>query len=182
MSDCLQPHGLYSPWNSPGHYTGVGSHSFLQGIFPTQRLNPGLPYCRWIVYCLSHGEAQEYQSGQPIPSPGDLPNPGIEPESCALQVDSLPTELSGKQPSRSVLLRLKLHMANSPPSLSPRPALHVRMSSVSSAAMQHTTFSRDAYWIVLEIKLIFHVFSKSNLYPLHSCTVVSRGLSTAIQL
>ena len=36
MSDSLQPHGLYSPWNSPGQNTGVGSLSLLQGIFPTQ--------------------------------------------------------------------------------------------------------------------------------------------------
>ena len=36
MSDSLGPHGLYSPWNSPGQNTGVGSHSLLQGIFPTQ--------------------------------------------------------------------------------------------------------------------------------------------------
>ena len=38
----------------------------------------------------------EYWSGWPIPSPGDLPNPGIELGSPALQADSLPTELSGK--------------------------------------------------------------------------------------
>ena len=38
-------------------------------------------------------EAQEYRSGQPIPSLVDLPDPGIEPESPALQADSLPTEL-----------------------------------------------------------------------------------------
>ena len=31
MSNSLQPHGLYSPWNSPGQNTGVGSFSFLQG-------------------------------------------------------------------------------------------------------------------------------------------------------
>ena len=31
MSDSLQPHGLYSPWNSPGQNTGVGCHSLLQG-------------------------------------------------------------------------------------------------------------------------------------------------------
>ena len=41
-------------------------------------------------------EAQEYWSGLPIPSQGDLPDPGIELGSSALQVDSLPTELSGK--------------------------------------------------------------------------------------
>ena len=42
---------------------------------------------------------QEYWSGLPFPSPGDLPDPGIEPMSPvspALQVDSLPTESSGK--------------------------------------------------------------------------------------
>ena len=38
----------------------------------------------------------EYWSGQPFPSPGHLPNPGIKPGSPALQVDSLPNELSGK--------------------------------------------------------------------------------------
>ena len=41
-------------------------------------------------------EAQEYWRGQPIPSSADLPHPGIEPGSPALQVDSLPTDLSGK--------------------------------------------------------------------------------------
>ena len=41
-------------------------------------------------------EAQEYWSGYPILSPADLLNPGIKPGSPALQVDSLPTELSGK--------------------------------------------------------------------------------------
>ena len=35
-SDSLRPHGLYSPWNFPDQNTGVGSLSFLQGIFPTQ--------------------------------------------------------------------------------------------------------------------------------------------------
>ena len=43
VSDSLQPQGLYSPWNSPGQNTGVGNFSLLQGIFPTQGLNPGLP-------------------------------------------------------------------------------------------------------------------------------------------
>ena len=48
------PHGLYSPWNSPGQNTGVGSLSLLQGIFRTQGSNPGLPHCRQILYQLSH--------------------------------------------------------------------------------------------------------------------------------
>ena len=54
MSDSLRPHGLYSPWNSSGQNTGVGSLSLLQGIFPTQGSNPGLLHCRWILYQLSH--------------------------------------------------------------------------------------------------------------------------------
>ena len=50
----LQPHGLYCPWNSPGQNTEVGRLSLLQGIFPTQGLNPGLLRCRQIIYQLSH--------------------------------------------------------------------------------------------------------------------------------
>ena len=48
------PHGLYSPQNSPGQNTGVGSLSLLQGIFPTLGSNPGLPHSRQILYQLSH--------------------------------------------------------------------------------------------------------------------------------
>ena len=50
----LWPHGLYSPWNSPGQNTGVCSLSLLQGTFPTQGLNPSLPHCMQIPYQLSH--------------------------------------------------------------------------------------------------------------------------------
>ena len=53
MSDSLPPHG-YSPQNSLGQNTGVGSLSLLQGIFPTQGHKPGLLHCRWILYQLSH--------------------------------------------------------------------------------------------------------------------------------
>ena len=52
VSDSSQPHGLYSPWNSPDQNTGVGSHSLLQGIFPIQGSNPGLPHYRQILYQL----------------------------------------------------------------------------------------------------------------------------------
>ena len=44
----------YSPWNSPVQNSGVGSLSLLQGFFPTQRSNPGLPHCRQILYQLSY--------------------------------------------------------------------------------------------------------------------------------
>ena len=59
LSDSLWPHGLYPasllcPWNSPGKNTSVGSHSLLQGLFPTQGSNPGLLHCRKVLYHLSH--------------------------------------------------------------------------------------------------------------------------------
>ena len=121
VSNSLRPQGLHSPWNSPGQNTGVGSLSPLQGIFPTQGLNPGIPNCRQTLYQLSHKGSpkslshvqlffnpmdrgawraplsmwfprQEYWSGLPCPSPGDLPDPGTEPRSPALQADSLPSE------------------------------------------------------------------------------------------
>ena len=53
MFTSLQPHGLYSPWNSPGQNTELGSLSLLQGIFPTQGLNPDPPHHIRILYQLS---------------------------------------------------------------------------------------------------------------------------------
>ena len=46
VSDSLRPH--------PGQKTAMVSLSFLQGIFPTQGLNPGFPHCRRILYQMSH--------------------------------------------------------------------------------------------------------------------------------
>ena len=59
VSDSLWPPGLYPSrllcsWNSPGKNTGVVCHALLQGIFPTQGLNPDLPHCRQILHHLSH--------------------------------------------------------------------------------------------------------------------------------
>ena len=52
LMECSPPSS--SPWNSPDRNTGVSCHSLLQGIFPTQGSNLGLPHCRWILYSLSH--------------------------------------------------------------------------------------------------------------------------------
>ena len=56
VSDSATPQAarLLCPWDFPGKNTGVGCHSLLQGIFPTQGSNPGLLHCRQILYCLSH--------------------------------------------------------------------------------------------------------------------------------
>ena len=59
----------------------------------------------WTVACqapLSIGfSRQEYWSGLPIPSPGDLPDSGIKPRSPALQADSLPSEPPVKSPQNA---------------------------------------------------------------------------------
>ena len=49
VSDSLRPHGLCSPWNSPGQNTRMGSLSLLQGIFPTQGSKPDFQHCRQIL-------------------------------------------------------------------------------------------------------------------------------------
>ena len=45
---------LLCPWDFPGKNTGLGCHFLLQGIFPAQGSNLGLPHCRQILYHLSH--------------------------------------------------------------------------------------------------------------------------------
>ena len=93
VSHSLWSHGLYSP--------GVGILEWV--AFPFSR-GSSQPRDRTQVSRIAGGvftswatrEAQEYWSGQPIPSPADLPHPGIEPGSPAWQEASLPTELSGK--------------------------------------------------------------------------------------
>ena len=54
VSNSLRPHRLYSPWNSLGQNTGVGSLSLLQGIFQIQELNQCLLHRRWFLYQLSY--------------------------------------------------------------------------------------------------------------------------------
>ena len=99
-TDCPPP-GSSFHGDSPGKNTGVGCHDLLQGIFPTQRSNPGLLHCRQILYQLSHqgmtpwtvacqfplfmgSSRQEYWSVLPFSTPGDLPDPGIEPNLLCL--------------------------------------------------------------------------------------------------
>ena len=94
MSDSLRPLGLYSPWNSPGQNTGVGSLSFSRGssqprdwtqvshiaggVYPlSHKGSPGI--LEWVAYPFSSRSFQPRNLGSP-----------------ALQVDFLPTELSGK--------------------------------------------------------------------------------------
>ena len=70
--DSLWPHGLYTPGNSPGQNTGVGSLYFLQGIFLTQGSNPGLLHCRQILYQLSHQGSPWYRDKRVLGFKTDL--------------------------------------------------------------------------------------------------------------
>ena len=107
VSDSLWPHGLYSPWNSPGQNIGVGSLSLLQGIFPTQGSNPGLPHCRQILFFFLQADSLPAEpQGSPrilewvaYPFSSRFPEPGIKSGSPALQADSLPTELNTQNSS-----------------------------------------------------------------------------------
>ena len=92
--DCSPP-GSSVHGDSPGKNTGVGCHAFLQEIFTSQGSNPGLPHYRWILCHLSHQGSPRIPKWVPIPSPGHLPDPGIELGSPALQADSLQVELTG---------------------------------------------------------------------------------------
>ena len=65
VSDSLWPHGLWPtrllcPWGFARQEYWSGLPCLLQGIFPTQGLNPGLLHCRWILYHLSHQESPVY--------------------------------------------------------------------------------------------------------------------------
>ena len=91
-SDSLQPHGLCSPWNLQARILECVAISFSRGSSQT-RIEPRSPTLQ--VDSLP-AESQEYWSGEPIPSPVDLPHPGLKLGSPALQANSLPTELSGK--------------------------------------------------------------------------------------
>ena len=93
------------PWNSLGKNTGVGSLSLLQGIFPTKKSNLGLLHCRQILYQLSYKGSPRIMAWVAYPFSRGSSRPGnqmgIIPTqeiwgSPALQVDSLPTELSAK--------------------------------------------------------------------------------------
>ena len=54
LFDPMEPARVLRPWDSPGKNSEVGGFALLQGIFPTQGLNPGLLHCRWILYSLNH--------------------------------------------------------------------------------------------------------------------------------
>ena len=95
VSDSLQPHGLYSPWNSSGQNTGEGSLFLLQGIIPTQGLNPGLLHGKWLLYKLSHQASPRKLEWVAYPFSSGSSQPRNQTRVSCIQVDSLPGELPG---------------------------------------------------------------------------------------
>ena len=91
------------PWDSPGKNTGVGCHFLLQCMKVKSLSHVRLFETPWTVAYQappSMGFSRpEYWSGLPFPCPGDLPDPGIKPESPTLQADALPPQPPGKPPS-----------------------------------------------------------------------------------
>ena len=109
MSDSVRPHRqqptkLPRPWDSPGKNTGVGCHFFLQCMKVKSEVKslsrvPPLATPRTAAYQAppSMGfSRQDYWSGLPFPSPGNLPDPGIEPWSPAVEADALTSEPPGE--------------------------------------------------------------------------------------
>ena len=73
------PPGFSVHGDAPGKNTGVGCHPLLQGIFPTQRLNPGLPHCRWILYHLTHQAHGNDHSPGPTAAGVNVPGEAASP-------------------------------------------------------------------------------------------------------
>ena len=82
------------PWNYTGQNVGVGSLSLLQGIFPTQRPNPGLPHCRLILYQLSHRGSPSILEWEAYPFTKGSSWPRNQIRISWTAANSLPTELS----------------------------------------------------------------------------------------
>ena len=72
------------------------SYLVMSDSLQPHELQPTRLLCPWGF------SRQKYQSGLPCPPPGGLPNPGIEPRSPTLQVDSLPAEPPGKSENTGV--------------------------------------------------------------------------------
>ena len=97
-------HQAPRPWDSPGKNTGVGCNFLLQcmKVKSQSEVTQSCPLLAtsWTAAYKAPPSMgfsrQEYWGGLPFPSPGGLPNPGIEPRSPALQADTLPSEPPGK--------------------------------------------------------------------------------------
>ena len=122
VSNSLQPHGLYSSWNSPGHSTRV----------------------------------------EPFPSPGHLPNPGIEPMSPTLRVDSLPAEPQGRPKSTGVSSLCLLQQIFPTQELN-RDHLYCRRSLPTELSGKPLKSGSPMFWKCSS--LLWNIFKSPTFYP-----------------
>ena len=94
--DCSLP-GSSVQADYPGKNIEVGCHALLQGIFPTQDLNPGLPHCRQILYHLSHQGSRE----MPKYSEASLHTSQNDHHQKNLQTINAGEDMETRQPSRT---------------------------------------------------------------------------------
>ena len=119
-----------------------------------------------------HGfSRQEYWSGLPFPSPGDLPNPEIKPRSSTMQADSLPTELPGKpiRPGNSVPRNIFQRIKNTRPHKKLYMNVH---SSISHNSQNETVQMSTNWWINEQIVYPYNgIFcSHKNKYLIYATT------------
>ena len=148
MEDLCVYHGLYCYPNVGsrclshlGVTKGVFSHSSRVQLFVIPWTAGTRPLCPWGF------SMEEYCSGLPCPPRGDLPNPGIEPTSSALQADSRPTEPPGK-PKNTAVGSLSLLQGIFPAQESNRGLLHCRWILYQLSRQGSPTLRADP-WIYL---------------------------------
>ena len=137
----------------------VLSHSVVSDSLQPHGLQPARLLCPWRF------SRQEHWSGLPCPPPADLPNPGIEPRSPALQVDSLMTEPSGKNREMIRSKEWSPHEWNycpckrSPSELPSPPPNQVRLQEVynqkrpptNNASTLISDFQPPELWIIISV-------------------------------
>ena len=139
----LQPFRLLCPWNLPNKNTGVGCYFLLQGICPTQGLNPHLLHCRWILYPWPTKEALILGTGNKflkfcfpcLTFPGDSDRK--ESDCNAGQVDSIPE--SGRSPGEGNGYPLQYSFLENPWTEKPGGLLSVGLQRVGEKWAANTT-------------------------------------------
>ena len=109
VSDSLRPHGLYSPWNSLGQNTGVGSLPGISRDLPKPGIKIGLLHCRRILYQLSHKGSPRILKcyvAYPFSSGSSWPRKWTGVSCIEGGFFSLPTELSGKPQVKMVIIKI----------------------------------------------------------------------------
>ena len=165
MSDSLWLHGLYSPWNSLGQNTGVGSYSLLQGIFPTHGSNPGLPHHRWILYQLSHqgspAAAKSLQSCPILCDPIDG-SPPVSPVPRILQARTL--EWVAISFSNAWKWKVKMKLLGRPRLLAtPRTAAYPGSSVHGIFQARVLEWGAIAFWYILNV-IVYQLFLNTCIF------------------